>query len=375
MQDFDNERQKIEVCVNKLDSETKEGLQGAQISLYTNRKLYNYDGEVIADPNTKLETVESDETGKAVFTLDLPNDLTPEYAMDPLKEENASKDEDIRYEGDLNALFYVQETKAPAGYTSGVTTRYLFDTKYTNQKEDVLSFSFDIGNEATKVEISKTDITGEKELAGAHLQIVDLESDEVVEEFISKEKPTVFKALPVGKYKLVETLAPKGYALAEEIVFEVKDTGEIQKVQMKDELLLTDIVVHKVDSATGKPITGSDFIFAIYKDEGCTDLISIKNANKEDGTICFENLPFGVYYLKEIQAPKGYKLSKEVKKVVLDEKTKGIGKILHVTYRNQKIPVKVKTGVEEHTGGLIILAVVSGLIAFLVLRKKEKLKR
>ena len=89
---------------------------------------------MIADPNTKLETVESDETGKAVFTLDLPNDLTPEYAMDPLKEENASKDEDIRYEGDLNALFYVQETKAPAGYTSGVTTRYLFDTKYTSQK-------------------------------------------------------------------------------------------------------------------------------------------------------------------------------------------------------------------------------------------------
>ena len=50
-------------------------------------------------------------------------------------------------------------------------------------------------------------------------------------------------------------------------MFEVKDTGEIQKVQMKDELLLTDIVVHKVDSTTGKPITGSDFIFAIYKDE------------------------------------------------------------------------------------------------------------
>ena len=63
-------------------------------------------------------------------------------------------------------MFYVQETKAPAGYTSGVTTRYLFDTKYTSQKEDVLSFSFDIENEATKVEISKTDITGEKELAG-----------------------------------------------------------------------------------------------------------------------------------------------------------------------------------------------------------------
>ena len=50
---------------------------------------------------------------------------------------------------------------------------------------------------------------------------------------------------------------------------------------MKDELLLTDIVVHKVDSTTGKPITGSDFIFAIYKDEGCTDLISIKMPTKK----------------------------------------------------------------------------------------------
>ena len=40
--------------------------------------------------------------------------------------------------------------------------------------------------------------------------------------------------LPVGTYTLREEQAPDGYLVAEEVSFEVKDTGEIQKVEMKD---------------------------------------------------------------------------------------------------------------------------------------------
>ena len=41
--------------------------------------------------------------------------------------------------------------------------------------------------------------------------------------------------LPIGEYTLHEESAPDGYLVAEDVKFEVKDTGEIQKVSMKDE--------------------------------------------------------------------------------------------------------------------------------------------
>ena len=88
-------------------------------------------------------------------------------------------------------------------------------------------------DDVTKVEISKTDIAGE-ELPGAKLTILD-ENGEVVESWTSTEEPHYIEMLPIGKYTLHEESAPEGYLVAEDVAFEVKDTGEIQKVVMKDE--------------------------------------------------------------------------------------------------------------------------------------------
>ena len=49
-----------------------------------------------------------------------------------------------------------------------------------------------------------------------------------------KKDPHMVEKLPVGTYTLREEQAPDGYLVAEEVSFEVKDTGEIQKVEMKD---------------------------------------------------------------------------------------------------------------------------------------------
>lgn len=46
--------------------------------------------------------------------------------------------------------------------------------------------------------------------------------------------------LPIGTYTLHEETAPDGYLVAEDVTFEVKDTGEIQKVVMKDEAIPTE---------------------------------------------------------------------------------------------------------------------------------------
>src|SRR5699024_12306723 len=73
-----------------------------------------------------------------------------------------------------------------------------------------------------------------EELPGAKLTILD-ENGEVVESWTSTEEPHYIEMLPIGKYTLHEESAPEGYLVAEDVAFEVKDTGEIQRVVMKDE--------------------------------------------------------------------------------------------------------------------------------------------
>lgn len=92
-----------------------------------------------------------------------------------------------------------------------------------------------IVNEYTKVLISKQDITTGKELPGAKLQIIDADG-RVVESWVSEEEPHLMERLPAGSYILHEESAPDGYLVAEDVKFVVKETGEIQKVVMKDEL-------------------------------------------------------------------------------------------------------------------------------------------
>lgn len=113
-------------------------------------------------------------------------------------------------------------------------------------------------DDVTKVEISKTDISG-KELPGAKLTILDNDG-KVVESWTSTDKPYYIEKLPVGNYTLREESAPEGYLVAEDVKFEVKDTGEIQKVVMKDEVKPeeTPETPETPQPSNGTPKTGDD---------------------------------------------------------------------------------------------------------------------
>ena len=138
--------------------------------------------------------------------------------------------------------------------------------------------------------------------------------------------------------------------------------------------LLTAIQVNKVDSVTKEAIVSKDFEFGLYSDKECTKLIKTENADQETGTATFKDLRYGTYYVKEIDAPKGYQLSDEVKKIVINNDLEGVGEVHSFVYENILLPASFLNTGDSSTIFLFVgLAIISLLgIGFVVVRKKAK---
>ena len=122
--------------------------------------------------------------------------------------------------------YTLTEVKAPDGYAFAESVP--FTVLPTGEVQQ-----FEMLDDVIKVEISKVDITTNKELPGAEL-IITNKDGKVVEHWTSTDKPHYIEKLPAGEYTLTEITAPDGYEIAEDISFTVLPTGEIQRVVMKD---------------------------------------------------------------------------------------------------------------------------------------------
>lgn len=168
------------------------------------------------------------------------------------------------------------------------------------------------------VEIVKTDLVTSEELEGAKLQVVD-EDGNIIDEWVSTNEPHRVKGLEENKnYKLIEITAPYGYEITEEIEFSVTTDKETQLIEIKDMPILKNVQLVKVDSNT-KEVIKEKFKFVIYEDEECTKLIKEVESEVETGTVLFEDLRYGTYFIKELESPKNYKLSDKVVRIEIGE--------------------------------------------------------
>ena len=122
--------------------------------------------------------------------------------------------------------YTLTEVKAPDGYAFAESVP--FTVLPTGEVQQ-----FEMRDDVIKVEISKVDITTNKELPGAELIITNKDGKEI-ERWVSTDKPHYIEKLPAGDYTLTEITAPDGYEIAEDISFTVLPTGEVQRVVMKD---------------------------------------------------------------------------------------------------------------------------------------------
>ena len=362
--EFSNERQKVELSVEKQDAETGKALKGATFGLY-NKEAISSGDKVIVKADTLLQEITSNEKGKAAFTLDLPL-----------------------------GRYYLKELQAPAGYVSSDEILE-FDATYQGQDVKTIKLKSVKKNQPTTVEVTKADITTGTELDGASMSVLDKDGN-VIDSWTSvKDSPHVIKRLQVGKtYILREELAPYGYLRATDVEFTISDTAEVQKVKMEDEVPVARLLVNKkgefldsvslLDNAKGmiehlfNYVTGNltDVTFNVYAAEAiraadgvsadyyAADELVGSITTDGNGIAQMDNLPLGRYYIVEKETSHGYVLDNEPRYVDLTYRDQDTPLVTYsADWQNARQRVQVEVLKKEKDSDKVLSGAIFGLYA------------
>lgn len=259
----------------------------------------------------------------------------------------------------------IEET-APEGYVRADEITFTV----TKEKVDQEVNMFD-----AQVKVTKTDALTGDAVKGAEFTVFDKDGN-IVDKWTTDGTAHAVSGLDAGcEYILKETKTPEGYMTAPDRTLVVSGEQNMD-VEIKEQPVLTDIEVQKVDAQTKKVIRSKDFEFTMYSDAECKNAITTVSADKNAGTATFKNLRYGTYYIKETKAPTGYLLSKEVKKVVIDDNLENVGKTYSFVYQDTPMPTTgVKTGDGTDIKKFTALTGISGIVllicVILIIRKKK----
>lgn len=274
----------------------------------------------------------------------------------------------IKINGLLHDKEYVlTETKPADGFVSATDISFMLKLKI--EKADYLTQIFIKENEkfvpaisnklvmyddTTKIEFSKTEITGEKEIPGCELEVTDKETGRIMDKWTSsKDKHIVEGKYVVGKtYMFTEKRPASGFATAESVEFKISDTGNIQQVSMKDDTIK--IQFSKIASDTKKLLPGAKYKVLDSKGKKVCEFTTKKKETALNGILCAGE----TYTFVEHQAPKHYKKAKNVKITVKD--TGKMQKIKVVDERIPEVPDTPQTGYNKSIY-LYVLALLFGI--------------
>ncbi len=208
-------------------------------------------------------------------------------------------------DGNFKAYTYeCREIKAAEGHMLTLKP-YEFQFQYENERTDTVTEEYNPSNDSNRV---KTD----KQLGdtGAWLEGVTLrierktEGDkwETVDEWVTGRQTHCTKDLKAGEYRLREIKAPEGFkALAEPMGFTITDgMTEIPQLTMKNYASIVEIQKTK---GSGNFLAGAR-LQLLHKETGAVigEWTSEEGAGRK-----FYGLEAGVYLIRELEAPVGYK--------------------------------------------------------------------
>ncbi len=238
-----------------------------------------------------------------------------------------------------------------------------------------------------KIRLHKTDRVG-KSLKGAGFKLYRKDGSEVIvrdgryqgigkgEILYTDENGVIeIKDLPEGDYYFKEVEVPEGYVAKEEKT----------EFEFKGSYLLINVINDKVRGGYGfiKTDPDSKFLkgarFLLMKEED-GKLVRVKQDGKDivlvsngEGRFEVKDLPYGKYYLKELEAPKGYqKLKDEISFIVDGESEEKLMKIVNKPEKDNPPSPPPHTGDVAYPvlwiGGIVL----AGLGLYLLREDKKK---
>ena len=279
--DFYDQRQEIEIGAFKYDTKTNKAIPGVEITIYANRDILDYYGNVLVKKGDAIRSIVTDNDGKADFGKHLPLNAYAAEGDDPDVEE---------------PMYYMKETKFPVGYLPEDNTYFIYSStpdmtvQFVKENVNVSNVHVDGIIKVTKTApvLTGYDENGrfvytDERIHDVKFQIIAAEDiyradcdltedgelipiykkDEVIQVLTTdKDGYAETSKLPLGKYRVKEIYVPGGiYLDQEEIDVELKyadDDTEIvyENADFYDQRQQIEVSVYKYDKLTDKAIGG-----------------------------------------------------------------------------------------------------------------------
>lgn len=249
-----------------------------------------------------------------------------------------------------------KEVSVPDGFIMDTETRTFSITEKNSVVRETITNEKIVG----KLQILKVGDDENKPLEGAEFEIYDSNKKVIAKLTTDKNGKAISPDLGKGSYTYKEVKAPDGYDMdTKEYTFKIETLNQVVEQTVTDKKIYGVIKIIKVDE-NDAPIGGVKFEIIDSDNKVISTVITDAN-----GIAQVQNLPVGKYKYREIHTPYLYVLdekeyefeitseSREVNAKIVNQRAKGILKIIKLDKETKQPVSKVKFNIIERSSNKV----------------------
>ena len=258
--------------------------------------------------------------------------------------------------------YYYQETEAP-------------DTVVMDSEIHEFKLAYN-GNIVTKTVINKVregklhiikKDESDKPVAGVKFEILDMDMKKVTEIVTDENGDAISEDIEKGTYYYREIEAPKGLVIDDTLhKFTIEYDGQNVIETMVNNFVKGKLRILKLEDGTTQALSGAKFAIVDADKNIIAEIVTDENGYAET-----EELLYGTYVFKEIEAPKGYILDSTEHEFTIDKN----GDIVESVVYNEKTKLPKTGGLLSDNMMIIIIVSLASMVGYgfmkLISAKKE----